>query len=512
MFEEGEKIESVKDEENDDDRDEEKEIIERSNHEVLSIELFWEKCSTLFLNGILGDKKSIDELEELSKDGDVICLVYLLLLMERLSILFEKEKTNELRKQLALIISNTPTINSNYFLNLTNKYAQFIYGVLFEKGIGIEKNITESFRLFKLSAEQGYSLAQFNLATNYEDGFYITKDLKEAYHWYELSALQGFVDSQINLGYAYEFGLGVTQDYSLAFYWYEKASDLGDPDGQYNLGLCYLYGKGVIKNKEKGLELYKKASDQEFSLAQYFLGRHYINTDDIIKQKEGYQLIQKSANNGFSKAQFALGLQYYLGVGNYQVDEEEAIRWIQLSSKNKLSDASFFIGRCYYYGRILQKDRVKSIEFLEKAIVEGSSKAKSFIALAYFLDKNEASFNDIKGTRYLKQLSLSYSELTNEQLYNVGICYEYGLGFESFEHEAFDIFTELSDDDDAIGQYALGRCYEEGIGTEVDLEEANRLYTFAASQGNIDAQIRLIEYDEDKIMSITMNKKRKFMS
>ena len=65
------------------------------------------------------------------------------------------------------------------------------------------KDIT-AFRLYRISAENGYARAQFALAEYFEEGLFVDKDLKEATKWYQRAADQGDWSAQDRLGECYE--------------------------------------------------------------------------------------------------------------------------------------------------------------------------------------------------------------------------------------------------------------------------------------------------------------------
>ena len=65
-------------------------------------------------------------------------------------------------------------------LSKNNPYAQNNLGYMYKNSIGVEKDYKEAVRLYRLSADQGYSYAQNNLGYMYNLGFGVEKDLKEA--------------------------------------------------------------------------------------------------------------------------------------------------------------------------------------------------------------------------------------------------------------------------------------------------------------------------------------------
>jgi TPR repeat protein/uncharacterized caspase-like protein len=99
-------------------------------------------------------------------------------------------------------------------------------GGFYRMGIGVEKDLNESIRTYRLAAKQGDSLSMYRLAELYanEPGM---QDETEATKWYQLAAEKGDVDAQFKLGVRYEHGQGISQDRSAARNWYKRAAEQG---------------------------------------------------------------------------------------------------------------------------------------------------------------------------------------------------------------------------------------------------------------------------------------------
>ena len=71
--------------------------------------------------------------------------------------------------------------------------------------------------------------------------------------------------------------------------------------------------------------------------------------------------------------------------------------------------------------------------------------------------------------------------------------YEIALKFEREKNfsEAVKHFTLAADSGYGLAQYELGVCYEKGLGVEKDYAEAVKYYTLAAEQGVLAAMLEL---------------------
>ena len=115
---------------------------------------------------------------------------------------------------------------------------------------------------YRLSAAQGYAVAQSDLGYMYFDGKGISQDYAEALKWYRLAANQGNAIAQTQLGDMYYQGLSVPQDYTEAMQWTRKAADQGYAVAQYGVGSMYERGQGVPKDYTEAVKWYRLAADQ----------------------------------------------------------------------------------------------------------------------------------------------------------------------------------------------------------------------------------------------------------
>ncbi|MGD8567153.1 MAG: ankyrin repeat domain-containing protein, partial [Gammaproteobacteria bacterium] len=68
--------------------------------------------------------------------------------------------------------------------------SQYQMGVLYRKGLGVEKNLETAYMWFRRAAEKGHPLAQYNLGIMYQKGWGTKRDAKEAEKWFRRAAKQ----------------------------------------------------------------------------------------------------------------------------------------------------------------------------------------------------------------------------------------------------------------------------------------------------------------------------------
>lgn len=94
------------------------------------------------------------------------------------------------------------------------------------------QNYTQAFWNVYTDALRGEKVAQFQVGVMFERGLNIDKNEAEAAGWYEKSAKQGYVDAQYNIGIMYASGRGVEQNDSLAMMWLGLAAKQGDKEAR----------------------------------------------------------------------------------------------------------------------------------------------------------------------------------------------------------------------------------------------------------------------------------------
>jgi len=116
---------------------------------------------------------------------------------------------------------------------------------------------------------------QYLIGVMYEYGHGVEPNIKEAIRWYREAARQGLPDAQNSLGFLYLLGLGVKPDPDMAAMWLHRAAGQGHSAAQTNLGIMYTTGRGVEKDHEKAVELFRNAAQKGNAQAQGLLAQAY---------------------------------------------------------------------------------------------------------------------------------------------------------------------------------------------------------------------------------------------
>lgn len=89
-------------------------------------------------------------------------------------------------------------------------------------------DIVDNIEAIKKMAEQRDARAMNNLGLLYERGLGVEKDYQKAFGWYQKAADKGFVAAIYNIGYSYEHGLGTKKNLKEAESCYSKVVDNGN--------------------------------------------------------------------------------------------------------------------------------------------------------------------------------------------------------------------------------------------------------------------------------------------
>ena len=108
--------------------------------------------------------------------------------------------------------------------------AQFRLASLYEKGIGVKKNLATARDLYRAAADRGHGKAMHNLAVLYAEGIDGPGDYRTAAQWFRKAAERGVIDSQYNLAVLFARGFGVEQNFAESYKWFFLAAREGDRD------------------------------------------------------------------------------------------------------------------------------------------------------------------------------------------------------------------------------------------------------------------------------------------
>ena len=185
-----------------------------------------------------------------------------------------EEDLNEAVKwyKLAIIHSTGEEEDPPFFETKDERYyvlsdSQYRLALLLQDGKGgVQPDLPEAARLFKLAGEAGISSASFSLALMHQQGQGVPKNVEEAARLYKLAADQGDIEGNISahgmLGLLYASGQGVKQDHVESARLFKIAAKMGDVCAQISLGDAYEKGQGVRQDLAEAARWYCTAAEQ----------------------------------------------------------------------------------------------------------------------------------------------------------------------------------------------------------------------------------------------------------
>jgi len=253
-----------------------------------------------------------------------------------------------------------------------------------------------AFENYSAKAKQGNLESQYSLGMMYEKGLGIDKNIKRAVAWYLKAAKKGHINSQYQLGQLYVSGEGVRQDMNTAKKWFHKAARQGSAGAQFRLGTMYSELKGE-QNKREAKKWLKKASDQGIRAAEIALNR--INAKPVRPAKPSFekQLRESSpdqevhlaqylddAKKGDPEAQLLLGVRYSVSqeIGKSR-DAKKAIKWLTEAAENGRIWAQYELANIYRQGRGVKTDYTKAARWYFTAAMQGHADSQYYLGMLY---------------------------------------------------------------------------------------------------------------------------------
>lgn len=390
------------------------------------------------------------------------------------------------------------------------------------------KQYTTLFNQLQGQAILGDPSAQFDVAVMYQYGIGTDKNIEQALKFYQLAATQQDLQAEYNIGLLYLSGTDTQANYTAAVDWLTDAAFKGNDYAQYALARIYDDGYanpanqvGIAQDSEKALAMYHLASVNNFGLAQYRLAEILVRKNqsglslealrqqnqlikglyasavaggvkqaqlplafydamdtDKQKQQHAFEVAKEAAESGNQEAALLLGMMYDRGIA-VQADQDDALKWYKKASDHPLG--AFILGTYMAEGVGSRKDLDQSEVLLQKAADKG-------FAYAYL---NLAVLKQQQGKAFLPDLTQALS-LGNPTAGLLLADYYLHQSSQTTElQQARTIYQQFAEKGDMKAQLKLGFLAEQGIGGPADFSLAQRWYTASAEQGYPEAQYLL---------------------
>ena len=344
-------------------------------------------------------------------------------------------------------------------------------------------------KLWRAATENNDYKAQIALGKRHEFGEAGDIDLKKAIEWYSRASTHAQADSYAKERME-ELKKLIPNDYSEEWY-----SAVFENDAKAQLALGKEEWKKAKEQYEKdyraenphalpAFEWISRAAYSGDAESQYEFASAY---DDwvVFDNLEHYSITRlpkernwllASAEQGYAKAQLALGNQYYQAVFFDDSGMGKGWRWHDI---------------------YVPRDYKKAFKWYKKAADQGNSAAQVNLGIMYangeYVKKNFSKAKDLYDLAY--ESGLKEGKLKKAELYLDKDFKEYN------PQRAVELYKELVDENSLDAVMALGKMYHEGKFVKKDLMEARKWYAVGKCVGNYDAGRKLAEIYEDKDFS-----------
>lgn len=399
--------------------------------------------------------------------------------------------------------------------------AQFFFGVMLQYGdAGLEIDLAEALKYYKLAADQGHMHAQVYAALLLDDGKGSAQNMREAAKYYRMAADQGHPVAQMNYAYMLFDGRGTNRNRKDAAKYFTSCADAGYVAAQYKLALMLYNGQGVPRNTRLAIKYFQRVVFDKHKLSsKYMRLPHEISQVQMVHEsarcirsaaesgcveaqqvyawllmagevfqkdvKEAMSFFRKAADKGDRGSQYYLGLHLSATPGANNINE--AARYFKLAADQNYPQAQFQYALLLDNGDGMNRDYAEAAKYYKLAADQGISQAQ--ICYGNMLESGEGTeLNMAESARY-------YRMAARQGEVNAIIRYAYmlqeGIGVEKNKARAFKYYLKGAQLKNATAQYEVAKAYEFGDGVPKDIVKAAQYYEMVAHQPNMpQAQIR----------------------
>ena len=211
----------------------------------------------------------------------------------------------------------------------------------------------------------------------------------------------------------------------------------------------------------------------------------------------------EDAENGDVEAQIELGQAYIMRYLTHPAgtpeDRIRGIEWLEKAALQGDAEAQYRLGDCYLETASDEDDEKKGAAWLLKAEAQGSLAASGWLARFYEFGTGVPKNAAEAVGRYRRIAELAENreafrfhrdEIVLAQ-YRLAECCFHGNGTEQDPEQAVHFYRLAAENGNIFAQHKLGRCLEKGTGVPRNEAEAVEWYRKAAEHGNTDARCEL---------------------
>ena len=162
-------------------------------------------------------------------------------------------------------------------------------------------------------------------------------------------------------------------------------------------------------------------------------------------------------------------------------DYANAVTYFMLAADKGSAEAQYELAQCYYWGKGVERDDDKFLNWIRKAAENGHAEAQFILAKCCEKDIGNGTDGKEVVDWYRKAAENGHAEAQ----YELALRYYEGRGVEPDGKKAVNWIRKAAENDHAGAQYFLAKCYEEGfLGVKKDIAEAIKWYRKAGEKRN----------------------------
>lgn len=348
-----------------------------------------------------------------------------------------------------------------------------------------EGNPAKAIEYFNRAIDRNSNYSRVELALCYEAGYGVEKDYSKAFELFSQAAESGYAYASLKMGYYLEDSLAGEEDYAAAFDCFKKASEAGHPEGTYNMGRYYRYSVGIPENPELAIKYFEEAAEKGDMQAKIELALIYEQAYGGVEfdAQKAMDYMTEAAEYGYPYAQYKAGYYHYYGL--IESDIPKGLEWFNKAYDQGYPYAALMLGDYYLYNHGEEGEYDKAFDYYKFAESKDCISEGLGVCFEYGLGVEE------NNTEAFKYYNLAAERGYTSAKYRLGLCYKYGTGTTENPSEAYNWFSQAVEDEHSNAQYEVAMMLLEGVGVEKDEEEAVKMLMNIAEDDHDDAQFEL---------------------
>jgi TPR repeat protein len=213
-----------------------------------------------------------------------------------------------------------------------------------------------------------------------------------------------------------------------------------------------------------------RAADKGSVAAMLILGQFLRESDPTA----ALRWFEMAAGKGSGPAMIEAGLLY--SNRRQSGDDRKALEYFLQAASVGDRVGKYLAGECYYFGKGVQTDTAKAVEFLQESAALGEPRAMDLLGTHFRrlrqFDRARKYYEDAAAAGY----ALSQS--------NLGVLYMNGEGVQRSPEIAVNLFKQGAEKGDPSGMFFYASCLQDGLGVPKDTKAAADWFRRAARAGN----------------------------